>query len=421
MQQYSLCSTSSIAKCTIEPIENVTSIELLFTNINADQLKDLNLNINTAEPVQAHICNPSAYMHHLMNSSSYNVTCQLEKDPPYDCVYNSGTFWIFVIFLFTGTIGFNVANSISDAICFDMLGESEEDKYGAQRVWGTIGFGSTALLAGIVVNLWTSNEMIKSFTPALIIMFVFSGCDILSAGRLKLPQLSSSESIFKDVWDLVKHPAIGIFLIFATIAGMMDAFINYFMFWHLEKVAEQTGYMSQIKLIEGCVVAAECLGGEVPFFFYSGKIIKKLGYIHCMSMCFFFYAVRLALISWIPNPWYLVVVEFFCQGCTYALCYTCIVAYASAVAPPGTSATVQGLMAGMDDGLGCCIGSLIGGFTFNRFGGQRSFRYFATMALFTCVAHILIRPTSRKKQYLPKNINQNMPVEEVALNNGKSS
>jgi len=183
------------------------------------------------------------------------------------------------------------------------------------------------------------------------------------------------------------------------------------MFWHLEQVAEDTGYMHQIKLIEGLVVAAECLAGEVPFFFYSGKIIKKLGYVHCMSMCFFFYAVRLSLISWIPNPWYLVGVELFFQGITYALCYTCIVAYASAVAPPGTSATVQGLMAGMDDGLGFSIGSLIGGLMFKSLGGRESFKYFAIAAICTCVAHIVVRPTSRKRQFLPKQGYQ-QPLEQ---------
>lgn len=40
------------------------------------------------------------------------------------------------------------------------------------------------------------------------------------------------------------------------------------------------------------------------------------------------------------------------QGPTYALCYTTIVAYASKVSPPGTTATVQGIVAGMDDGFG---------------------------------------------------------------------
>ena len=40
------------------------------------------------------------------------------------------------------------------------------------------------------------------------------------------------------------------------------------------------------------------------------------------------------------------------QGPTYALCYATIVGYAADVAPEGYSATVQGIVAGMDDGLG---------------------------------------------------------------------
>ncbi|XP_017838638.1 major facilitator superfamily domain-containing protein 6 [Drosophila busckii] len=341
--------------------------------------------------------------------SSAEAVCELRQLQ--SCIFGSGKFWLFVCLLFIGTIGFNVTNSISDACCFDMLGEQQHGKYGAQRVWGTIGFGVTALLAGIVVDLWTA-DAVKSFTPALIIMCIFSVLDLCSVSKLKLPKLGGSESIWQDVWQLVRQPPIVTFLCFATIAGIIDSFIIYFMFWHVEQVAEQTGYMDQIKLIEGLVVAAECLAGEVPFFFYSGKIIKKLGYVHCMSMCFFFYAVRLALISWIPNPWYLVGVELFFQGVTYALCYTCIVAYASAVAPPGTSATVQGLMAGMDDGLGFSIGSLIGGIMFKRLGGRESFKYFAIAAICTCVAHIVLRPLSRKQQYLPKSGYQ-VPQEQL--------
>lgn len=40
------------------------------------------------------------------------------------------------------------------------------------------------------------------------------------------------------------------------------------------------------------------------------------------------------------------------QGPTYALCYSTIVGYAAHVAPEGYSATVQGIVAGMDDGVG---------------------------------------------------------------------
>uniref|UniRef100_A0A1L8DEF4 Putative transporter n=2 Tax=Nyssomyia neivai TaxID=330878 RepID=A0A1L8DEF4_9DIPT len=303
-------------------------------------------------------------------------------------------FWTFVALMCIGTISFNVINSLSDAVCFDVLGESQEMKYGQQRVWGTIGFGLTALIGGIAVDLGTDG-IVKSITPAIIIMLIFSGLDLITVTKLKLPQLGGSESILKDVLKVLKRPDIFTFLVFATIAGIIDSFIIYYMFWHLEEVAAETGYEASIKLIEGCVVAAECLGGEILFFLVSGKILKRIGFVHCLSLCFFTYSIRLALISAIPNPWYLVPVELFMQGATYALCYTCIVAYASAIAPPGTSATMQGLVAGMDDGLGFAIGSLIGGQMYKRLGGRVSFRVFAAGALVTCIAHIILRPASK--------------------------
>ncbi|XP_055839818.1 major facilitator superfamily domain-containing protein 6 [Episyrphus balteatus] len=344
----------------------------------------------------------------LLTFDTIQTVCKVDLSNSPDCLYNTSTFWMFVILLCLGTIGFNVTNSISDAICFDVL-EGDDMQYGGQRVWGTIGFGFTALLAGIVVDFWTV-DAVKSFTPALVVMLVFSGFDVLSVTKLKLPNFSSSESIFRDVWGLLSQNSIAVFLVFATIAGIIDSFIIYFMFWHLEDVALETGYMDQIKLIEGCVVAAECLCGEIPIFLFSGKILKKIGYVHCLSLCFFTYFIRLGLISLIANPWWLVPIEMVMQGCTYALCYTCIVAYASAIAPPGTSATVQGLVAGMDDGLGFAIGSLIGGQVYKRFGGRRSFQMFSGVALVTCFLHILIRSAAKHKQYLPKGEYQ-LPVE----------
>ena len=324
------------------------------------------------------------------------------------CFYKTWTFWSYVVLTYLGTIGFNVGNSISDAICFDVLGEENQMKYGKQRVYGGIGFGLASLLAGYAVDYHTND-----FTPAILIMLVLISIDLVVLKKLRLPKLSSSESIFKDVSKLVKNRKIAIFLAFATIAGVFDSFIFYFMFWHLEEVAERANMNDHIKLIEGITVAVECVFGEVLFFLISGKIIKKLGYIHCMSFCFSCYALRLFLISTITNPWHLVAIEALMQGCTYALCYTCIVgkhrlnivlnlriiqfpssAYASVISPPGTSATVQGLVAGMDDGLGFSIGALFGGLLFQRIGGKRSFQIFSIIALVTFFAHIIFRPAS---------------------------
>lgn len=254
-------------------------------------------------------------------ANATSIECRTSEDAEAaSCFYKTWTFWSFVIFTYLGTIGFNVGNSISDAICFDVLGEAAETKYGKQRVYGGIGFGLTSLLAGYIVDLHTND-----FTPAIVIMLAFASVDLFVLKKLKLPKLSSSESITKDVGKLLRHRKIAIFLAFATIAGIFDSFIFYFMFWHLEEVAEKTGMKDHIKLIEGLTVAAECVFGEVLFFIISGKIIKKLGYIHCMTFCFSCYSLRFFLISLITNPWYLILIEILMQGCTYALCYTTIV------------------------------------------------------------------------------------------------
>lgn len=48
----------------------------------------------------------------------------------------------------------------------------------------------------------------------------------------------------------------------------------------------------------------------------------------------------------------------------------------------------------MDDGLGFSIGSILGGFLFQTFGGRRSFQIFSGIAFCTCIAHIFLRPAA---------------------------
>lgn len=59
------------------------------------------------------------------------------------------------------------------------------------------------------------------------------------------------------------------FMSFAILVGVLDGFIIYFLFWYVEDLAATTN-TGNIKLLEGLIVAAETLGGEVIFFSISG-------------------------------------------------------------------------------------------------------------------------------------------------------
>jgi MFS family permease len=191
----------------------------------------------------------------------------------------------------------------------------------------------------------------------------------------------------------------------------------------LQELATATN-TPNVKLIEGLVVAAETLGGEVIFFSIAGKILERIGHVHCFSMCFINYALRLGLISLAPSPWWIVPIEFCMQGPTYALTYTTIVAYANELAPPGASATMQGIAAGMDDGVGksieraltvlsvllagYAIGSILGGFLFEYLGSKHTLQIFSAFGLLCSIAHAVLHRTVLRKQ-LPE---KNLPVVE---------
>lgn len=317
------------------------------------------------------------------------TTCELICEPVQkgSSFYLGPIFISFVLLMALGSVGYNVTNSISDAICFDVLGDGGQIYYGQQRVWGTIGFGVSALLGGFLIDWYSGEDSVKDYTPAFILSGGLSALDLLCCFKLKLPKIEKSDDILKDVVKLIRQPHITTFLVFAAFVGICDSFIWFFLFWYLEDLALAKGTMANIKLLEGLTIAAETLGGEVIFFSLSGRILKKIGYGHCLSLCFCAYCIRFALLSLLPSPWWILPVELVMQGPTYALCYTTIVAYASAVSPPGTSATMQGIVAGVDDGFGFAIGSLCGGFLYRWLGGANAFKFYSGFALLCSLVH----------------------------------
>lgn len=58
--------------------------------------------------------------------------------------------------------------------------------YGRQRVWGTIGFGVTASLAGYTMDLWSHGEIYKSYTPAFLLVLAFTCFDLICCGKLEV-------------------------------------------------------------------------------------------------------------------------------------------------------------------------------------------------------------------------------------------
>lgn len=95
-----------------------------------------------------------------------------------------------------------------------------------------------------------------------------------------------------------------------------------------------------MKTLQGLTMCIQCFGGELPFFFISGWVLKRIGHVNSMTLVLFAFGIRLCLYSVLTNPWWVLPIELM-QGITFGIFYTTMATYASIVAPDGTAATLQ--------------------------------------------------------------------------------
>ncbi|RZC43211.1 MFS 1 and/or Nuc H symport domain containing protein [Asbolus verrucosus] len=340
-------SHKSLNLCTNEDIQreseciNQTTQVICSSNCLQESTTFLAVTLSTNFSFQQHkICiltNVTGW-----KNSTCDISCNEDVDNHNNCVYKSFTFWGFVIFMFIGTTAFNVINSITDAICFDIIGD--EGDYGKQKLWSTLGFGVSALISGYFVDQVSQSSL--NYSPAFITMLICCAIDIIFCVKLQLPVIEAPKNLLQNFKELLKDWSVVTFLAFAVCAGILDR-----------------------------------------------TLLERFGHVSCFTMCFFSYALRIGLISLAASPWWIILSEFFLNGPSYAMAYATIAAYANDLAPPGASATMQGIAAGMDDGLGYAIGSILVGLLFKYIGAQ-----------FTFITHELLHRTVLHHRKTNKNV-----------------
>ena len=250
-------------------------------------------------------------------------------------------FWLIFILLILSWAGMAVVVSVGDAICFEMLGDKPQ-LYGNQRLWGAIGWGVFSLLAGFLVDKFSSGT-VKNYSIVFYMTLIIITFDMVVSTRLKHSQSKMSTNILRDVGRIFQSARVMIFFIWCILVGFGTALIWNFLFWHLENLAdaqEGCNRLEWMKTLQGLAMIVQCFGGELPFFFLSGKILKKIGHIHAMSLVLLGFGVRFLFYSALVNPWWVIPIEFM-QGITFGVFYSTMASYASIVAPPGTEATLQ--------------------------------------------------------------------------------
>jgi PPP family 3-phenylpropionic acid transporter len=131
--------------------------------------------------------------------------------------------------------------------------------------------------------------------------------------------------------------------------------------------------------------------GELSIFWFSDRLLVRLGTRRLMVVALMAHVVRVSLYSVLRVPGLVLPVQLL-HGLAFSAMWVACVSYANQLAPEGMGATAQGLLNSVFFGLGGSLGALSGGLVYERFGFVVMFR---AAAVFGLLGVLLFALTSR--------------------------
>lgn len=118
---------------------------------------------------------------------------------------------------------------------------------------------------------------------------------------------------------------------------------------------------------------------EVPFFFFAGPLMARVGTVEILLIAMVAYSIRAWVYSYVDNPWYVLPAELL-HGLTFSLSWSAVATEATVLAPAGFEQSTMGLASAAFWGVGFAVGGVGGGYLNEEHGGRWLFRAVAIVA-----------------------------------------
>ncbi|MGW8392199.1 MFS transporter [Pseudoduganella sp. HUAS MS19] len=247
---------------------------------------------------------------------------------------------------FAAMVLLNLFTSAQGPMCEAlMLSEMRGDLtyYGRIRLWGSIGFIVTVMLASFLMD-WQGTSALVWFCAALLV------CVLGAAFRLKdVPRLTHAGKPPALLAVLRKKEVLAFF---ASTALMVSAHAALYTFYSL--YLEKQGYS---KTVTGLMWSVGVVA-EVLCFYYQAPLFRRWGARRLMYACFAFGVVRFALIGAGAQSLALLVAAQVMHAATFALHHSASVQTMQRWFSGPLQARGQALYISISYGVGGSIGSL---------------------------------------------------------------
>jgi len=270
---------------------------------------------------------------------------------------------------------------LADSATMFMLAD-EKEFYSRVRLGATLGFGLAAPIAGALVQ----NYGLRLAFWGCAILFLLG---LIVSQKLSYGQLQTDGPTRDRVRTLMSNPRWILFLVVAFAGGLGIAAYNNYLYPFMKEMGANESTMG-LALLVGMV-------SEIPVLFFGNRLIKRLKPYGLLLVSIAVTGLRMLLFATSGTPNLILVFQLL-NGLTFPAMWVAGVSYADENAPPGMSATVQGLFSAVVLGFGTAVGGLIGGLLLGSMGGRGLYLVFGTVVLTIVVIAALIHKRLLTKQ-----------------------
>ncbi|MBL0356407.1 MAG: MFS transporter [Chitinophagaceae bacterium] len=258
-------------------------------------------------------------------------------------LYNSSFVWLIVVTIIM-SLFYNTIQPVLDSLALQIAKKNPRFSYGTLRIAGAAGWSFTGIITGQVID---AVDIKAIFIVSFISMFlVFVFCFLLKEDEKE--KATTEGNSFKDFGRLIKNPAL-IFLltcVFIVSPGATTIW-NFYSLYMKENGASASlvGY--------GLAFQGLC---ELPLFYFSAKIIARLGLKTTLIITVLATVIRMLLYSAIKNPYAALPVELL-HGFSWSLFWVTCVEYVNKLVDERWLATGQSLLYAAYFGIGAIAGN----------------------------------------------------------------
>jgi len=260
-----------------------------------------------------------------------------------------GSFAYLVMITVFMAVFYNTLQPVLDSLSLKLVQKNPAFSYGTLRIAGAAGWAFTGIINGQLIDALDTTVIFAVSAISMLLTFFFA----FSLHTDKEKTTTKTDQSFKNVKEVFGNKVLLflLFCIFLVSAGGTTIW-NFYSTYMKENGASASlvGY--------GLSFQGLC---ELPLFYFSARIIGKLGIRTTLLITVFATALRLFLYSVVKNPQAAIAIELL-HGISWSLFWVVCVEYVNILVREDWRATGQSLLYAAYYGAGAIVGNFWTGY-----------------------------------------------------------